>query len=168
MLISKFESSEDIDYSDNELLEYYESNKGYFRLNSDSYQLNKVSFSNEDNAIKFRNYALDSDWKKAVSVFVSDSSLVKNIESEFVEENNIYPVQLSRIINDFYPEEISIVITEKPGYYSIVQFLSKYGKQSTPPLEIIKSKVAKRFIAEKRKFLLKNILKLFIPKMKLR
>ncbi|HMN23713.1 MAG TPA: hypothetical protein PKE38_04390 [Ignavibacteriaceae bacterium] len=159
MLIEKYESSEEINYSDDDLIYYYESDKNYFRLNSDSYQLNKVLFSSEDKAIKFRRLALDSDWKKAVNVFVSDSSLIKNLESVFVEENNIYPVQLSRIIKDFYPDEISIVIAEKPGYYSIVQLLNKYNKQSVPPFEIIKSKVEKRFTAEKKKLLVEEYLK---------
>jgi len=159
MLLEKYESSEEINYSDDDLINYYESDKNYFRLNSDSYQLNKVSFSSEDKAIKFRSLALDGDWKKAVNVFVSDSSLIKNIESVFEEENNIYPVQLSRIIKDFYPDEISIVIAEKPGYYSIVQLLNKYNKQSVPPFEIIKSKVEKRFTAEKKKLLVEEYLK---------
>ncbi len=159
MLIEKYESSEEINYSDDDLIYYYESDKNYFRLNSDSYQLNKVLFSSEDKAIKFRRLALDSDWKKAVNVFVSDSSLIKNLESVFVEENNIYTVQLSRIIKDFYPDEISIVIAEKPGYYSIVQLLNKYNKQSVPPFEIIKSKVEKRFTAEKKKLLVEEYLK---------
>ena len=159
MLLEKYESSEEINYSDDDLINYYESDKNYFRLNSDSYRLNKVSFSSEDKAIKFRSLALDSDWKKAVNVFVSDSSLIKNIESVFEEENNIYPVQLSRIIKDFYPDEISIVIAEKPGYYSIVQLLNKYNKQSVPPFEIIKSKVEKRFTAEKKKLLVEEYLK---------
>lgn len=159
MLIEKYESSEEINYSDDDLIYYYESDKNYFRLNSDSYQLNKVLFSSEDKAIKFRRLALDSDWKKAVNVFVSDSSLIKNLESVFVEENNIYPVQLSHIIKDFYPDEISIVIAEKPGYYSIVQLLNKYNKQSVPPFEIIKSKVEKRFTAEKKKLLVEEYLK---------
>ena len=159
MLIEKYESSEEINYSDDDLINYYESDKNYFRLNSDSYQLNKVSFSSEDKAIKFRRLALDSDWKKALNVFVSDSSLIKNAESVFVEENNIYPTQLSRIIKDFYPDEISIVIAEKPGYYSIVQLLNKYNRQSIPPFEIIKSKVEKRFTAEKKKLLVEEYLK---------
>ncbi|MEO8230725.1 MAG: peptidylprolyl isomerase [Ignavibacteriota bacterium] len=159
MLIERYESSEEINYSDDDLINYYESDKNYFRLNSDSYQLNKVSFSSEDKAIKFRRLALDSDWKKALSVFVSDSSLIKNAESVFVEENNIYPAQLSRIIKDFYPDEISIVIAEKPGYYSIVQLLNKYNKQSIPPFEIIKSKVEKRFTAEKKNLLVEEYLK---------
>ena len=159
MLIEKYESSEEIDYSDNDLIEYFETEKNYFRLNTDSYQLNKVIFSNEDKAIKFRRLALDSDWKKAINVFVSDSSLITNVESDLIEENNIYPVQLSRIIKDFYPDEISIVIAEKPGYYSIVQLLNKYNKHSIPPFEIIKSKVGKRFTAEKKKLLVEDYLK---------
>jgi hypothetical protein len=159
MLIGKYETSEEINYSDDDLYKYYESNKDYFRLNSDSYKLNKATFNSEDKAIKFRNLVLESDWEKALSIFESDSSLVNIIESNLVEENNIFPVQLSRILKDFYPDEISIVIAEKPGYYSVVQMLSKYAKQSIPPFLIIKSKVAKRFIAEKKKLLVEEYLK---------
>ena len=116
-------------------------------------------FNREDKAIKFRSLALDSDWKKAVSVFMNDSSMVKNIESDLIEENNIYPVQLSRIIKDFYPEEISIVIAEKPGYYSVVQLLKKFSKETIPPFDIIKPNVEKRFLAEKKKKIIEEYLK---------
>ena len=159
MLIDDYVSKEKINYSDEDLIKYYESNKNYFRLNTDAYLINKVTFNNEDNAIKFRSLALDSEWKKAVSAFVNDSSLIINTVSDIVEETNIYPVQLSRIIKDFYPEEISIVITNKPGYYSIVQLLNKLGKESVPPFELIKAKVEKRFIAEKKKALVEEYLK---------
>ena len=159
MLIDDYVSKEKINYSDEDLIDYYESNKNYFRLNTDAYLINKVTFNNEDNAIKFRSLALDSEWKKAVSAFVNDSSLIINTESDLVEESNIYPVQLSRIIKDFYPGEISIVITNKPGYYSIVQLLNKLGKESVPPFEIIKTKVEKRFLAEKKKELVEEYLK---------
>ena len=159
MLIDDYVSKEKINYSDEDLIKYYESNKNYFRLNTDAYLINKVTFNNEDNAIKFRSLALDSEWKKAVSAFVNDSSLIINTVSDLVEESNIYPVQLSRIIKDFYPEEISIVITNKPGYYSIVQLLNKLGKESVPPSELIKAKVEKRFIAEKNKALVEEYLK---------
>jgi hypothetical protein len=159
MLIDDYVSNEKINYSDEDLIDYYESNKNYFRLNTDAYLINKVIFNNEDNAIKFRSLALDSEWKKAVSAFVNDSSLIMNTVSDLVEESNIYPLQLSRIIKDFYPEEISIVITNKPGYYSIVQLLNKLGKESVPPFEVIKTKVEKRFLAEKKKALVEEYLK---------
>ena len=159
MLIDDYVSNEKINYSDEDLITYYESNKNYFRLNTNSYLINKVTFNNEDNAIKFRSLALDSEWKKAVSAFVNDSSLVINTVSDLVEESNIYPVQLSRIIKDFYPEEISIVITTKPGYYSIVQLLNKLGKESIPPFDIVKIKVEKSFLAEQKKGLVEEYLK---------
>jgi len=159
MLIDDYLAGETIKYSDDDIINYFESNNKNFRVNSDSYLINKVTFSSEDHAIKFRLLVLDSDWKKAVSVFVSDSAMVENLVSDFIEENNIYPAQLSRIIKDFYPEEISIVIPAKPGYYSVVQLLSKFDKQSIPPFEIIKSKVEKRFLAEKKKLLVEEYLK---------
>ena len=120
MLIDEYIIKEIIKYSNDDLIRYYDSNSNYFRLRTDSYLLNKVTFIDEDKAIKFRLLALDSDWKKAVSVFINDSQMVKNTASDLVEEGDIYPSQLSRIIKDFYPEEISIVIPEKPGYYSVV------------------------------------------------
>ena len=159
MLINNYAESENIKYSDDDLLTYFESNKNYFRAISDLYLLNKVLFNNEDNAIKFRMLALDSDWQKAVGVFTGDSSLIRNISANLIDENNIYPIQLSRIIKDFYPDEISIVFTEKPGYYSVVQMLNKYGKESIPPFEIIKSIVEKRFIAEQKKKIIEEYLK---------
>jgi hypothetical protein len=159
MLIDHYLSNEEIKYSDDDINKYYESNKNYFRLNSDSYLVNKVTFKSEDNAIKFRSLAIESEWKKALSVFINDSTIINNVALNLVEENNIYPSQLSRIIKDFYPEEISIVITEKPGYYSVVQLLGKYGNQSIPPFEIIKPTIEKRFLAEKKKLLVEEYLR---------
>jgi hypothetical protein len=159
MLIDDYISAEKINYSDDDLVNYFETNKNYFRAGSDLYLLNKIVFTNEDKAIKFRILALNSDWQKAVGVFTSDSSLVSNVISNLVDDSRIYPIQLSRIIKDFYPDEISIVFTEKPGYYSIVQLLNKYGKESIPPFEIVKTNVEKRFIAEQKNKIIEQYLK---------
>ena len=152
MLIEEFAKSEEINYSDEDLINYFEKNKNYFRLSINSYLINKVSFDSEDKAIKFRSLAMESDWENSVNIFTSDSSMLRNISAELIEENNVYPMQLSRIIKDLYPEEISIVITEKPGYYSVVQKITNFEKESVPPFEIIKSKVdTKVYIGNEKK-----------------
>lgn len=159
MLINDYASSEEVKFSDDDIVNYFETNKNYFRTSANLYLLNKAVFNVEDKAIKFRQLALDSDWKKAISVFVSDSSLVKNTTSNLIDENSIYPIQLSKIISDFYPEEISIVFAEKPGYYSVVQLLKKFSKETIPPFDIIKPNVEKRFLAEKKKKIIEEYLK---------
>lgn len=158
MLLDNYIASEEIKYSNEDLLEYFEKNKNYFQLNDDSYLINKVIFSSEDKAINFRSLAIESDWSKASNFFSSDSSLLLNINSEIVQENNLYPFQLMKIAKDLYPQEISLVV-EDDGNYSVMQMISKYEKGNTPEFEIVKSKVEKRFIAEKKKHLVDSYLK---------
>jgi hypothetical protein len=159
MILESYALSEQVEYNEDELKKYYQNNKNYFRVGIDSYLINRVSFDNEDKAIKFRSLVFDNNWEKAVKVFSSDSSLNLNLKSVLVDDNNIYPNQFERIIKDIFPEEISIVITEKPGYYSVVQLLAKYPKESIPPFEVMRSKVEKRFAAEKKNKLIEDYLK---------
>lgn len=159
MLLDDFLSSEEIKFSDSDLLEYYQKNKNYFQLNADSYLINKVTFRFEDNAIKFRSLAVESDWTKAANFFSNDSSLILNMNSELIQENYLYPMQLMKIARDLYPQEISIVIAESGGYYSVVQLLGKYDKGTVPGFEIMKHLVEKRFLAEKQKQLVDDYLK---------
>ena len=159
LFLNEFSNSDKISFSDSDLLEYYESNKNYFRANTNYYLLNRVYFNSEDKAIKFRVAAIESDWNKAVSLFNSDSALKQNLKLQFVEENDIYPISLLRIIKDINPQEISTVITENTGYYSIVQLVDRYSKDSVLPFEQIKNEVKKRLVAEKRTELIENYLK---------
>lgn len=159
MLLDKLSADEDVDFSDDDLLTYYEKNKNYFKTSTNSYLINKVSFVDEDKAIKFRYAAINEDWETAVNIFTSDSSIRKNYLYNLVDENNIYPYQLSRIIKDFYPLEISIVITEKAGYYSVIQLVKDYTAGTILPFEVIPQEVKKRFISEKKSELIKKYLK---------
>jgi hypothetical protein len=159
LLINDYLKSEEINISEDELLKYFQKNKSYFSLRVDSYLINKIIFSSEDAAIKFRTLAVESDWQKAVNVFGSDSSLVEIQNSELIEENNLYPKQLARIAKDLYPLEISLVIIDNAGYYSVVQMLAKYLNQTTPPFEVIKDRVEERLTAEKNKKLADDFIK---------
>lgn len=159
MLLNNYVSSEEIELSDSELLEYYERNKNSFQLSSDSYLINKISFNTEDKAITFRSLAIESDWVKAANVFGDDTSMLRSINAELIEEKNLYPYQLMKIAKDLYPQEISIVITENAQYYSIVQILGKFPKGSIPKFEIIRQKIETRLLAEKKKQLIDYYLK---------
>lgn len=159
MLLDKYSADEIEDFSDDELLEYYEKNKNYFKSSSNSYLINKVTFVDEDKAIKFRYAAINENWETAVNLFTSDSSIRKNYLYHLVDENNIYPYQLSRILKDFYPLEISIVITEKAGYYSVVQLVKDFETGTILPIEVVREEVKKRFLSEKKTELIKNYLK---------
>lgn len=159
LLLNDYAKGEEIEINDDELKDYYEKNKNYFKLKIDSYLINKISFSNEDKTIKFRTLAIESDWEKAVNLFSSDSNLVYSKKSEFIEENNLYPRDLARIVGDLYPQEISLVISENAEYYSVIQLLKKFNKDSTPPLEVIKKSVTDRILAEKHRQLIKDYIK---------
>lgn len=156
ILLNDYLTDEELEVSDDELKDYYEKNKNYFKLKTDSYLINKITFSNQDVAIKFRTLAIESDWDKAVNLFSADSNLVQSIKSEFIEENLLYPRDLARIVRDFYSKEISLVITENDGYYSVIQLVEKFNKDSIPPLEVIKQSVTERILAEKRRQLIKD------------
>lgn len=156
MLLKNYAEDEAIELDDDELKNYYEKNKNYFKLKIDSYLINKITFLSEEEAIKFRTLATESDWDKAVNFFSSDSNLVQLKKSELIEENYLHPKDLARIAGDLYTQEISLVFTEDSENYSVVQLLQKYSKDSTPPFEVIKQKVSERLFAEKRKQLIKN------------
>ncbi len=158
MLLENQVEMEDIDYSDEDLYDYYLMNKNYFKFNVNSYFLNRVYFTDENKAIKFRSLALQKDWSNAVKVFSEDSSIHNSSTSQLVDENSIYPLQLSRIIKDLYPQEISIVITEKPGYYSLVKMLNSFSKDSIPPFNVIRTIIQKRFVAEKKNKIIEDYL----------
>jgi hypothetical protein len=159
ILLNDYLASEDINFTDSDLLEYYEKNKNYFQLTIDSYLINKVTFNAEDKAIKFRSLSVESDWIKASKFFRTDSSLLVNINSELIQENNLYPVRVMKIAKDLYPQEISIVIAENGRYYSVIQLIGKFDKGTIPSFEIIKEKVKSRFVAEKKKKLIDDYIK---------
>jgi hypothetical protein len=159
MFLKDLSDSEEIDFSDQDLIEYYENNNNYFRASTNSYLINRAYFKDEDRAIRFRELALATDWDKSIDLFIEDSSFHRYEKLKLIEEIQIYPLQLSRIIGDLNTKEISIVITEKPGYYSIVQILEKYTKETILPFESTKDLVTKRFIAEKKTEIIENYLK---------
>jgi hypothetical protein len=102
---------------------------------------------------------LDSDWQKAMNIFYGDSAIISTESKLLIKEKNVYSIKILRVVKRLHPLEISIVISEREGYYTVVQVLKKYLKGSLPSFDVIKQDVEKRFLAEKRKELLENYIK---------
>lgn len=159
MLIDKILKDENFEFDQKEIKAYYDENINEFRVPSEAFVLNTVEFIDEDKAITFRNLAIESDWRKATTQFLNDQSIVNQKSNQFLLAHEINPAALSRIVNELYSQEISIVISSKPGYYSVVQLIEKIAAGSTPALENIKQEVEKRLIAVKRQILIDEFIK---------
>ncbi len=159
LLLDSYISSVTINFEQRDLINYFEENSNDFKLTDKTYLLNIIHFSNEDRAVEFRSLVIDSDWQKAMNVFYGDSEII-SIESDLLlREQDVYSIKVLRVVKRLHPLEISIVISEREGYYTVVQVLEKYLEGSLPSFDLIKLDVEKRFVADKRKELMENYMK---------
>lgn len=157
-LMNKYVNGKTININQRDVLEFYKQQASEFKLTEDSYLLNIIHFSNQDRAVEFRSILLDSDWQKAMNLFNSNSTIISSKSKMLVNERDLYSQKVLRVVQRLLPPEISIVIAEQEGYYTVVQVLEKYPKGSLPPFEIVKQDVKKRYLEEKRKELLEAYL----------
>jgi hypothetical protein len=159
LLLDSYISSVTINFEQRDLINYFEANSNDFKLPDKTYLLNIIHFSDEDRAVEFRSLVIDSDWQKAMNVFYGDSAII-SIESKLLlREQDVYSIKVLRVVKRLHPLEISIVISEREGYYTVVQVLEKYLKGSLPSFVLIKQDVERRFTAEKRKELMEKYMK---------
>ena len=145
LLLDKFSKSSKPVYTNNDLMNYYNESRTSFRLPFNSYFLNQINFSDRNTAVQFRTEVIDSGWSEAADKFAKDTSLIIVSNKVLIPEHDIYPGKLLRILEGLYPLEISIVIQDDRGYYTVVQLLDKYFAESVPPFDAVKSEVEKRY-----------------------
>lgn len=150
ILLNNLFQNEPIDIKPGEIKGYYDNNPGEFRLPFEGFVLNIADFIDEDKAIEFRNMAVESDWTKALKKFNSDQSIIKQKSTQIYLAYELNPASLARLVNLLYPLEISIVISTKPGYYSVVQLIEKLPAGSVPAFEYVKHEVSERVTAIKK------------------
>ncbi|MBP1683256.1 MAG: hypothetical protein H6Q27_820 [Ignavibacteriaceae bacterium] len=156
LVLQNFAASSQLAVTKAELENYYKENQSSFRIPFTAYFINRINFSNRDAAVMFRTELITNGWTEALNKFSKDSSL-KNFESGvLISEQDIYPVKLLRILEGLYPLEISIVIPDERGYYTVVQYLDKYLAQSIPPFEAVKTEVERRYKAALTELELEN------------
>ena len=159
LLLESYISSVTINFEQRDLINYFEENSNDFKIPDISYLLNIIHFSNEDRAVEFRSLVLDSDWQKAMNIFYGESAIISNENKVLLKEQDVSSIKVLRVVKRLHPLEISIVISETEGYYTVVQVLEKYLIGSLPSYNVIKQDVEKRYLAERRKELLENYIK---------
>ena len=156
LVLEKFANTSQPLFTTEELKNYYKENQTSFRLPYNAFYLNRINFSNRETAVMFRTELIQNGWAEASNKFSKDLSL-GNISSEIpIPEQDVYPVSLLRILEGLYPLEISIVIPDDRGYYTVVQLLDKYAAQSIPPFEAVKTEVESRYKSALTELALEN------------
>ena len=156
LLIKQYVAGETISIEPAELRLYYEENQDEFKLAKNSYLLNIIHFSDEERAVEFRSNFLTSGWDSTLINFKEDSTIINVWNKVLLKEQDIFPPTILRLVKRLNPPEISIVISEGSGYYSIVQVLGKFLQGSLPPFEVLKDEIEIRYLAEKRNKLIED------------
>lgn len=156
MLLEKFSSSTLQNVSRAELENYYNRNQSSFRLPFNSFFLNRITFSDRESAVMFRTEVISSNWQAAVKKFDQVSTLVSIVNETLIPEQDIHPAKLIRVLEGLYPLEISIVIPDDKGYYTVVQLLEKYSAQSVPPYQAVTNEVERRYKSALTELALEN------------
>jgi hypothetical protein len=145
LLLEKYAAGMQQQFTQDELENFFEENQSSFRLPFNSYFLNRANFSQRDAAVKFRSALIMNGWNGAVNEVKHTQQLVDLADSILIPEQDIQPVSLLRILEGLYPLEISIVIPDERGYYSVVQLIDKYSAGTIPPFSAVKNEVDKRY-----------------------
>lgn len=156
LLLENFSASSQLNVTQAELKNYYKENQSSFRLPFNSYFLNRITFSDRESAVMFRTEVIVNGWQAAVENFKDIPQLVSITSESLIPEQDIYPGRLVRVLEGLYPLEISIVIPDDNGYYTVVQLLEKYSAQSVPPYEAVKNEVERRYKSALAELALEN------------
>ncbi len=158
LLLNQYVSGKKIKFEQKDLRLYFEENRDEFKLAKNAYLLNIIHFSDEDRAVEFRSSFLTNGWDSTMVNFEGDSTIIDVSHNVLLNEHDIFPATVLRVVKRLHAPEISIVISEGTGYYSIVQVLGKYLEGSLPPFDVIKDEIEIRYIAEKRNKLIEDFI----------
>lgn len=164
LLTQKISDKEKIKYDSVSVRNYFKEHKDEFKLFDNSYYLNLVEFKSEDKAVQFRTLVLEKGWKNALENFENDHSMIKNNYQYIFSEQDIYPVSLLRVIKELYPKEVSIVIADEMGGYTVVQLINNFARGTIPPFDAVKTKALKRLIEKRKEDAMRSYLQSLIEK----
>ncbi len=156
LVIEDYLNKNNSHFSNRQLLEYYKKNKNNFLLPTDAYILNYISFLTEEDAINFRNKAINKGWIKAEREIVKKSNIVENYKNKLIKVSQIPSKKILRLLKEQYRNEISLVIKTELNNFVVVQQKEKIKRNSIPKFKYIKNEVQTMYTAEKNKELVRN------------
>jgi hypothetical protein len=145
MVLEKYAATIGQQFTNNELEDFFEENESSFKLPFNAYFLNRVNFSDREAAVNFRSNVILNGWDAAIDSIHLDTTATSLESKILVSEQDIQPPGLQRVLEGLYPLEISIVIPDERGYYSVVQLIDKYSTGEVPAFDAVIAEVESRY-----------------------
>lgn len=146
ILLNKVLEEIKIETPENDLKNFYEKYKEDFALSFDAYQYNSAIFRNKQDAIVFRNFALDYDWNTAITLSQKKGLQIINFENEALKsEYEIEPMIIVSAFRYLKPNEISVALQVNENLYVVAQLLKKFERGEYLDFEYAKDRVKEKY-----------------------
>lgn len=156
--IQDYLKSNPINFSEDELKDYFKLNLEDFTFSDDTYILNLVSFNNEESAILFRDDAITNGWQNTIKDIDTSDALIESVQNKTFKLSEIQSKPIIRVLKKLYNNEISLVIETELNNFVVVQQIEKINKNALPQFKYVVKNVQKSFIMLKQRELIRNYL----------
>jgi hypothetical protein len=158
-LLNEIADNAALKFDKREAEDFFNKNIEEFKLSDNFYLLNYVELNSEEKAVEFRNSVFEIGWENSLNKFRPDDALIDENYLRLTSEAELHPVELLRVVKELYPSEISIVLNNEEGKFTIVQLIERHDYGTIPPFDIIQPLVEKRLKAKKRENFLRDYVK---------
>lgn len=135
-----------------QLEDYFQKHKSEFVLNYDIYKVNQAIVRNLTKAIDLRNTTLSQiDFSKSIRISFKPEEIVDERYGIYLKEFDEMPYELSNVIQNLLPGEITYPIDLGNREYLITQLVAKYSKGDEPEIDFVKELIEERIIFERQK-----------------
>lgn len=163
--IEKYLVQKPINLDESKLKSFYSKNKEDYILANDAYVINYAEFKDEQDAIKFRDYAIHSGWDESLKNNIKDLSLLRQEKHKVLQLAEIQSPRIIRVLKELFKNEISLVIKTELNNSAVVQYLDKLNQNNVPNFKYVKDDVARTYkIFMQQKLIRKFIDSLFTKK----
>ncbi len=166
--IQNYLDSNPIKIAEKDLISFYNNNKKDFHFSNDAFVVNLASFSNEKNAIAFREKAIKNGWNEAIAFWKTDTSVITILQENILKLSGIQSKRILRVLKRLYKKEISLVIRTELNNFVVVQQIDRINKNTVPKFKYIKDNIKESYLVLKQQEMIKKYLDSLIAKKKVK